>query len=408
MDLEKSNMSSEKISNTNFFVSDESKLLEKILIDLVSIEIDGDFEKNINIIIGNLSKKKNQDVVKRTKDKLDELVKEYNLGGVQQELTKILTNCGNKQKGGVLPSFSRISRRRRFTNHAKKGSNVQLGIAKLMVLLLKHISTYSDSDSIFYKSVEMMACACFAITIVSMILNFYHLYNGDIDNEERTYTLLRRNLVVLLKNFCYMMGMYQENIVQGNTIITIPENSVTPIDEVPLTLRVFPDRIYNQDIYENRYNNELQGLLRRRKRLDDEYIFTVALCSYEDYTEMAELDESINNIRLDLHSLRHFENDTELIPIQYIDNNNITVPIEYDNVIATQIGDIRSNDLLVQISNDAKKTFKQMLYYCLFLKSNNTRTGGRTKSRTNKRKTNNKNKKRIARTKKSKRNSRSV
>jgi hypothetical protein len=405
MDLVKSIVSSKKNSDTNFFAHDESKLLEKILFGLVSIEIDDDFEKNIDIIIDNLSKKKNQDVFKRTKDKLNFLVKEYKLGGVQQQLTKILTNCGNKQKGGVLTSYI-IPSRSTFTT--VKGSNVHtlLGIGKLILKLLNQSYIRTYSDSIFYKSAVIMAYSCIAIAFVSMILNFYHFYNDDPFKEERTYTLLRRNLVVLLKNFYYVMGMHQENIVHGNRTITIPENLVTLIDEVPLTRSVYLDRIYDQARLENRFNNELQSLERRRKSVND--MFTIGLCTYEDYIELDRIDKSIKNIKLDLHSLRHFENDTELIPTKYIDNNSIIVLPVDDNVIATQIGDIRSNDELVQISNDAKKIFKQILYFCLFLNPIDVGTGGKPKSRTNKRKTNNKNKKRIARTKKSKRNSRSA
>ena len=410
MDLIKSIMSSKKVVDTNFFVDDESELLEKILIRLVSIEIDGNFENNIDIIIGNLSKKKNQDVVKRTKDKLDVLVEKYNLGDVKDAITKILTDveiCGNNIKGGSA-ALVLASQRRRPTLTNAKGTNHKLlmGIGKFILHLLNQSYIRIYSDSIFYKSAVLMGYACFAIAIVSLILNIYHLKNDDIDNEERTDTLLRRNLVVLLKKFYYVMGMHQENIVQGNRTITIPENLVTLIDEVPVTRRVLPDSIYNQAAFEDRFINKLQRLEARRKSVND--MFTLGLCTYGDYIELEEIDESIKNIKLDLYSLRHFENDTELMPIEYIDDNTIIVPLEHDNVIATQIGDIRSNDELVQMSNDAKKIFKRILYFCLFLKSNNTRTGGRTKSRTNKRKTNNKNKKRKNRTKKSKRKSRSA
>jgi hypothetical protein len=258
---------------------------------------------------------------------------------------------------------------------------------QLLILLLSEIMPEYITKDRFLQSAFLLT----AYIIISITFDLY------VDDAMSVSIELLRKINVFLNKFFYLIGMYKKNI-QGKRIIEIPSDSVSQYYD--------DEQVYSNQISLETKLHMLDELESLTTTQDNDYYLCLPTRDAIIRSQY-NINDMIQALEFDLYSLNHREKDIKVSKINYIDNDNVSTFVDAD-INANQVGYIRPTEPLDQMRYDAKNMLKNILNFCLFFNPIHTGTGGRTKSRTNKRKTNNKNKKRIARTKKSKRNSRSV
>jgi hypothetical protein len=375
------------------FNQEELVFIEELISEIISIDIDGKFENNFEKL-KNLLKEK--DAIKTTKVKLDNLIEKYNLGDLQNALkktfdgAKINENTINKTKSMKTKSMKTKKYSSMKTKKYHPPSVVHGGSASTLATkgTGKVISTFLfaniNSFGVFFGSIITFAQYILFVVLINLFVQL------ELD-ESRTWVGLARNLVIFIKRLCNLVTIiHEEDIVNtddDSPIIQLPDDEVIHTSSTISEGSAIVNDVPNNTEHEILQNIEYFRNLRRKRRYNIRYAF-----------RNDNISEYIRILQGDLDRLRQPRD--LMLPAEFIANDLTIVADNNDNQSATH------QDEIVPIRPETKNTLKFFIQYCLDnLRYNNTISGGRMKTRSNKRKTNNKNKKRIARTKRNRRNS---
>ena len=400
-----------KSESKTYFNENEKNFLGEIF----SFLDENDPDK-INIDSLKIIRTTDKNTIESTKEKLDTIIKKYNLGKIVElfknyfipseisnELSTTFKNdsFNNNIKNSEIilkPFYSSTKLSAMTSNYAPPESPLKIrgykgghdrGGKIIVKLLFENINSHGIISGTMITFVEL-------ILIIILSIKFIDLLNSIIADGTlmNSFRIINKKIV----NFYYRLRflILNETIVVENyrEIIALP-NGINRTLTNDINRTTFSGNTQNAVLIprniEDLLNQRLNNLLVQYNRSEDYRIY-----SNLTLEEQNNLIIEINQIENELADLLQ---PAELIPIENVSNENVS----NDNFDAR-------NDIVaapVSATDETKDIFKFFLRFCLiglfFLT-----TGGRTKTRKNKRKTNNKNKKRKTRTKRNKRNSRSV
>jgi hypothetical protein len=383
----------------SYFDEKEGEFLNKIF-----LYMDETPAKEINLKSFENFLKTDENIIKRTKEKLNTIIQKYNLVGIQKIFQEEFIPLKNSNETSVDDSnnlqptiFKNNLLKSVLTKEQMPVPNEEItvynggsaattgkGGAALAKLLLQNINSHGIILGSTITFIEFIFIMIFVRVFIFLLDGFHE---GNLTESIRN--ILNISFQKLI-TFYYRLRflILNETIVIENyrEIIDLPYSEIThfPADTQNAVL-----------IHENRegqLKQRLDSLLAQYNSSQDYRIY-----SNLSYAEKNKLLRTINQIENELADLLQ---PAELVYMEELPNTSVT----NGNFDAR-------NDIVavpVQATNGTKNIFKFFLRFCLIHYNDNTRTGGRTKSRTNKRKTNNKNKKRKNRTKRNKRNFRSA
>jgi hypothetical protein len=256
----------------------------------------------------------------------------------------------------------------------------------------KVISTFLfaniNSFGVFFGSIITFAQFILFVVLINLFVQL------ELD-DSRSWVGLARNLVIFIKRLCNLVTIikHKEEIVNIDNpiVIQLPYDSVTVFDdqvihrsrmtsEGPAIVSEVPNNAEDEILQNIEYFINLQ----RSRRYNIRYTFS-----------NDNISEYITILQGELDSLRQPRD--LILPIEFIVNDSTIVADNNTNQPATH------QDEVVTIRPETKNTLKFFIQYCLDNfrnNNNNTITGGRMKTK--------RNKKRKNRTKKNKRKTKSA
>jgi hypothetical protein len=359
-----------------YFDNDEIKYINDFF--LYMDEIDPN-----KIDIDSLIKKfnKNTKTRKSFEQKLDKMIEKYNL----DEITvKILDKIKNQN---FNVEYKSKSKKLVKGGSAATAGTMGRGGAALARRLIYNINSHGIIKGSAITFVEIILIYLFAKL-------FFYILDHHGDTLRDIFSLCIQKITAFYYHLRFLILDETTHIDEYREIINIPDNDVLLYDSPVQHAELVPN---NRDVQLRRYLNHLLGEYNRSQ----EYRIYPSL-SIDDQNELIRRINYLENELLNLSEpieLTYMEN----VPNIFVSNDNFNGRYAIANPV------IQSNNMNTR--NDRfdmlKNLFKNLLKFCFQSFNNNSRLGGRKKSQIKIMKTI-RNKKRIARTKKSKRNSRSA
>lgn len=370
-----------------YFDKNEKDFFDKIFSYMDEIEPD-----KINIdSLKTFSDKNTLENITKINEKLDKIIEKYNLGKILKNFEKefIPLEISNVTQTNVYSKMKNPTKKNSIEYEMKRvkgGSAASSGRgAKVLVkLIFENIKSHGIIKGSIITFVEI-------IIIIFLSKIFMFLLTGFIEENlmESTRDILNKSLQKII-TFYYRLRflILNEKILVDNyrEIITLPYSEIIPFSGYDQNAVLIPET------REAQLKQHLDNLLAQYNTSQDYRIY-----SNLSVQEQSDLLRRINQIENELVDLLQ---PAELILIQNVPNENV-----FNNNFDAR------NDIVaqpIQMTDETKNVFKFFLRFCLIGYNSNTTTGGRTKTRNNKRKTNKYKKKRKLRTKKNKRNSKST
>ena len=376
--------------NESKFINDIFSYMDEIEPDKINIDSLKTFSDKINI--DSLKTFSYKNTIKSTKEKLDKIIEKYKLGKIlkifeKEFIPSEISNVTQTDDSKMMKNFTsyKNSIKTKMNEIIKSGSagTTGKGGKALAKLVIQNINSHGIILGSTISFVEIIL-----IIILSRIIMF--LLDGFQDGNltESTRDFLNNSFQKLI-TFYYRLRflILNETIVVENyrEIIALPYSEITPVSDNTQNAVLIPGN------REGELKQRLDNLLAQYNTSQDYRIY-----SNLSVEEQNNLIRTINQIENELADLLQ---PAEFIYLEEVPNTLVT----NDNFDARN--DIVAHPIQVTDETKKKNVFKFFLRFCLIGYNNNTTTGGRTKTRSNKRKTTNKNKKRKNRTKRNKRNS---
>jgi len=369
------------------FNEKELVFVEELISEIISIDIDDNFENNFKEL-KNLLKKK--DAIETIKVKLDNLIEKYNLGDLKNALketlvtAKINENMINNTNSVKTKKYPSVKTKKYPRSVVHGGSTATLATKGTGKVISTFLFANINSFGVFFGSIITFAQYILFVVLINLFVQL------ELD-DSRTWVVLARNLVIFIKRLCNLVTIikHKEEIVNINAplVIQLPDDSVTVFDdelihrsrvrsEGPAIVSEVPNNAEDEILQNIEYFRNLQ----RSRRYNIRYAF------HNDNTR-----EYITILQRELDSLN--QPGDLILPIEFIANNSIIVHNNANQSATNQ-------DEVVPIRPETKNTLIFFIQYCLDNfrnNNNNTIRAGRIKTKRNKkRKNRTKNSKRIS------------
>jgi hypothetical protein len=446
---------------TKLLDNNETKFLTELISNIIEIDIDKNFDTKVDNMFKNL-KKEHGNVIQSTKDKLDTLIKKYHMSGLENLLEKILSepefNKGIKyimekkqnsikdtQKSIKNKSNSIKDTQKSIKNIMKGGGKAEANRRIVDAILYGVNNSHQVTIMDQVKICQSLLFITLILLLLKLMIHILFINVQGIDHPSNIY--LKRCLVAFMKLWYNIVGRTIVQIDNPVVEIDLPYDSVSEFDyfdhdpyawlgrsqnlstrgtpalaqdvpenaedEIMQKIEYFKtvqsDRKYKIKYLFNKNNNVIRESIRKLERelnnlLQPEHVLTnveyvdrgavsrTSIFNNKRFSQAVPINET--NTTIDPHA-------EATAPDEEIDHDttephqNASAPYEDDIVMAS----VESG--LVPMGEQTKHILLIFIESCLeYLSRNNTITGGTLKTR--------RNKKRIARTKKSKRNSRSA
>jgi len=364
------------------FNEKELVFVEELISEIISIDIDDNFENNFKKL-KNLLKQK--DAIETIKIKLYKQIEKYKLDGLNDALKETLASpkinekMTNKTKK-YLPATSEGIQLANSTV-IQGGSTATLATKGTGKVISTFLFANINSFGVFFGSIITFAQFILFVVLINLFVQL------ELD-ESRTWVGLSRNLVIFIKRLCNLVTIIKHNEeivnIDNPIVIQLPDDEVihtsTTISEGSAIVNDVPNNTEHEIILQN---IEYFRNLRRKRRYNIRYAF-----------RNDNISEYIRILQGDLDRLRQPRD--LMLPAEFIANDLTIVADNNDNQSATH------QDEIVPIRPETRNTLNFFIQYCLdnFRNNNNTIIGGRMKTK--------RNKKRKNRTKKNKRKTKSA
>jgi hypothetical protein len=339
---------------------------------------------------------KNTITRKSFEKKLDTMIANYNLDKITG---KILDKIKNQNFNVETKSKSK-SKSKKLVKGGSAGAGrggavgAGRGGAELVRRLVFNIETHGIIKGSAITFVEIILIYLFVKLFFYILDKYAHKLRRYGDTLRDIFSLCIQKITAFYYNLRFLILDERTHIVEYREIINIPDNDVSSFSPFEEDAVLVPNNI---DVRLRRHLNDLLGEYNRSQD------YTI----YSRLTprEQNELIRRINNSENELLNLSEPIEFTymENVPNIFVSNDNFNDRYAIANPVIQPNNMNEENDRFYMLKN----LFKNLLKFCFQSFNNNSRLGGRKKSQNKIMKTI-RNKKRIARTKRNRRNSRSA
>jgi hypothetical protein len=333
---------------------------------------------------------KNTITRKSFEQKLDKMIENYNLN----EITgKILDKIKNQNFNVETKSKSKSKSK---SKKLVKGGTVGAGRGggELVRRLIFNINSHGIIKGSAITFVEIILIYLFVKLFFYILDKHAHTLNRHADTLRYNFSLCIQKIKAFYYHLRFLILDETTHIDEYREIINIPANDVLLYDYSVQHAEPVPN---NRDVRLRQYLNHLLGEYNRSQ----EYRIYPSL-SIDDQNELIRRINNSENELLNLSEPIEFTY-MENVPNIFVSNDNFNDRYAIANPVIQPNNMNAGNNRFDMLKN----LFKNLLKFCFQSFNNNSRLGGRKKSQNKIMKTI-RNKKRIARTKRNRRNSRSA